>query len=157
MPPLRPLAYRRRQGRIPTIWRRNWPKIFGNCAANATGHTKSKGSATAAGPAIAQQQKSPGSRSRCHARRCSEHCKLPIGGSNAVWAASTSEAALLPVPATHPQPLVQMCRRRRYHADWLLVLRDRDHDLARMQMQRRLAEARTAAIDVVAEDWPARR
>src|SRR5258708_23168161 len=50
---------------------------------------------------------------------------------------------------------MQMRRRRRYHADRVLVLRNRNHDLAGVQMQPRLAEARTIAINIIAENRPA--
>src|SRR4051794_17809870 len=63
---------------------------------------------------------------------------------------------LLPVPPTLSQPLAHMLRRRCCHAHRLLVLRNRNHDLAGMQMQDRLAEARAVAINVVADDRPAR-
>ena len=63
----------------------------------------------------------------------------------------------LPVPPARPEPLPHMLRRRRHHAHRLLVLRNRNHDLAGMQMQDRLAEARAVAVDVVADDRPARR
>ena len=64
-------------------------------------------------------------------------------------------AASLPVPPARPEPLPHMLRRRRHHAHRLLVLRNRNHDLAGMQMQDRLAEARAVAINVVADDRPA--
>src|SRR5260221_11051054 len=48
-----------------------------------------------------------------------------------------------------------MRRRRREDAHRVLVLRNRDHELARMQMQAWLAETRTLAVDVIADDRPA--
>ena len=82
---------------------------------------------------------------------------LPVLTTAVIVARSRTFSPLLPVPATHAQPLVQMCRRRRHHADRLLVLRDRDHDLAGMQMQDRFAESGPVAVDVVADDRPAHR
>ena len=63
----------------------------------------------------------------------------------------------LPTPSAGPQPLVQMCRRRRCDAHRVLVSGDRDHDLASMKMQARLTETRAVAINVVANDRPAHR
>src|ERR1700749_2452856 len=40
---------------------------------------------------------------------------------------------------------------------WLLVLRNRNSDLARMQMQPRLAPTRTVAVDIVADNRPSLR
>src|SRR4051795_6298110 len=65
--------------------------------------------------------------------------------------------ASLPVPPARPEPLPHMLRRRRHYAHRLLVLRNRNHDLAGMQMQDRLAEARAVAVDIVADNRPARR
>src|ERR1700731_2814446 len=62
-----------------------------------------------------------------------------------------------PPPSAGPQPLVQMCRRRRCDAHRVLVSGDRDHDLASMKMQARLTETRAVAINVVANDRPAPR
>src|ERR1700722_8419284 len=50
-----------------------------------------------------------------------------------------------------------MRRRRCGHPHRVLVSGNRDHDLARMQMQARLAETRTVAVDIVADDRPAHR
>src|SRR5258707_13985686 len=50
-----------------------------------------------------------------------------------------------------------MRRCRRYHAHRVLIPGNRDHDLAGMQMQLRLAETRTVAVDVIADDRPAHR
>src|SRR6185437_7098596 len=63
----------------------------------------------------------------------------------------------LPVPSALAQPLVHMLRRRRHHVHRLLVPRNRNPDLAGMQMQDRFAESRAIAVDVVADDRPARR
>src|SRR5579864_1220184 len=60
-----------------------------------------------------------------------------------------------PVPAAGPEPLMHVRRGGRRDADRLLVLRDRNCDFARMQMQPRLAEPRSVAVDVVAHDRPA--
>src|SRR6266436_9570411 len=65
------------------------------------------------------------------------------------------ESASLPIPSAGPEPLLQMSRRGGGHAHRLLVPRNRDHDLAGMQMQARLAEARPVAIDIVADNRPA--
>src|ERR1700751_4584607 len=62
----------------------------------------------------------------------------------------------LPVPATLFEPLAHMLRRGGRDAHRFLVLRDGDPDLARMQMQPRLPEARPVAVDVVADDRPGR-
>src|SRR5258708_19987063 len=64
-------------------------------------------------------------------------------------------APLLPSPAARPEPLVQMNRRWCCHAYRVLVFRNRDYDLAGMQMQSRLAKARTIAINIVADNRPA--
>src|SRR5258707_15546882 len=48
-----------------------------------------------------------------------------------------------------------MNRRWCCHAYRVLVFRNRDYDLAGMQMQSRLAEARTIAINIVADNRPA--
>src|SRR2546430_10001794 len=52
-------------------------------------------------------------------------------------------------------PYTTLFRSRRHHAHGLLVPRDRNPDLARMQMQARFAKTWPVAIDVVAEDRPA--
>jgi len=61
----------------------------------------------------------------------------------------------LPVPSAGPEPFVQMGWRGGQHAHRVLVPRNRDHDLAGMQMQARLAEARSVAINIVADNRPA--
>src|SRR5260221_2129430 len=66
-------------------------------------------------------------------------------------------SGLLPIPAACPEPFLQMWWRWRHHADRVLVLRNRDHDLARMQMQARLAEARAVAVNIIADNRPAHR
>src|SRR5436190_22469851 len=50
-----------------------------------------------------------------------------------------------------------MRRRWRHYPYRLLVLRNGNHDLAGMQMQTRFAEARSIAVNVVANDGPAHR
>src|SRR3954447_13709853 len=50
-----------------------------------------------------------------------------------------------------------MRRRWRHYPYRLLVLRNRNHDLAGMQMQPRFAEARAVTVNVVANDGPAHR
>src|SRR2546430_12551873 len=52
-------------------------------------------------------------------------------------------------------PYTTLFRSRRHHAHGLLVPRNRNPDLARMQMQARFAKTWPVAIDVVAEDRPA--
>src|SRR5260370_34558124 len=69
--------------------------------------------------------------------------------------ASVAMTASLPIPPARLEPLMHMRRRRRHHAHRVLVLRNRDHQFARMQMQPRLAEARTIAVNIIAENWPA--
>src|SRR5882757_4612254 len=64
---------------------------------------------------------------------------------------------LLPVPPARSQPLPHMLRRWRHHAHRVLVLRNRNPDLAGVQMQDRLTEARAVTVNVVADDRPARR
>src|SRR5437762_1529356 len=66
-----------------------------------------------------------------------------------------SRSLLLPVPPARLEPLVHMGRRRRDRPHRFLILRHRNHDLAGMQMQNRLAEAGTVPVDIVADDWPA--
>src|SRR5258708_27484093 len=63
----------------------------------------------------------------------------------------------LPVPAARPQPFMHMFRRGRHDVYRGLVPGNRNPDLARMQVQGRLAEAGTVAVDVVADDRPAHR
>ena len=60
------------------------------------------------------------------------------------------------VPPARLQPLLHVRRHRRRDLDRRLVLVERHHDLARVQMQARAAVARRAAVDVVAEDRKAR-
>src|SRR5271154_5283780 len=48
-----------------------------------------------------------------------------------------------------------MSRRRRRHTYRFLVLGNGNPDFARMQMQTRLAEARTVSVDIVADNRPA--
>src|SRR3954469_2260870 len=53
------------------------------------------------------------------------------------------------LPPARSQPLAQMRRRRCHHAHRVLVLRNRNPDLARMQMQPRLAESRSVAVNII--------
>src|SRR6266851_5348722 len=66
-----------------------------------------------------------------------------------------SRPLLFPIPAARPEPLAQMLRRWRTHPHRVLVFRNRNHDLAGMQVQSRLAEARTIAVNVIADNRPA--
>src|SRR6266851_9553078 len=66
-----------------------------------------------------------------------------------------SRPLLFPIPAARPEPLAQMLRRGRTHPHRVLVFRNRNHDLARMQVQSRLAEARAISINIVANNRPA--
>src|SRR5437764_2185374 len=50
-----------------------------------------------------------------------------------------------------------MLWRWRHYPYRLLVLRNRNHDLAGMQMQPRFAEARAVTVNVIAHDGPAHR
>src|ERR1700722_12641062 len=68
--------------------------------------------------------------------------------------------------AGHPRLAFLICkrrgwgggrRRRRDYAHRVLVPRNRDHDLAGMQMQARSAEARSISINIVADDRPSHR
>src|SRR5450755_4130654 len=65
--------------------------------------------------------------------------------------------SLFPIPSAGPQPLLKMRRRGRHGANRVLVSGNRNHDLAGMQMQARLAEARSISIDIVADNRPAHR
>src|SRR6266705_4489803 len=69
--------------------------------------------------------------------------------------ASLAMTESLSIPSAGPEPFLQMSRRGGRHAYRVLVPRNRDHDLAGMQMQARLAEARSVAIDIVADNRPA--
>src|SRR6185312_10546245 len=62
---------------------------------------------------------------------------------------------LFPIPAALLQPLPHMLWRRRCHAHRFLVLGNRNHDLAGMQMQDRLAKTRSVAVNIAADDRPA--
>ena len=87
----------------------------------------------------------------------------------AVDQAAREARRLFAVPAACGEPRAQMLRHRRHDAHRLLVLADRHHDLARMQLQAgrvgtrheldlaRAALARLVAVDVVAEDRKAHR
>src|SRR4051794_36036569 len=66
-------------------------------------------------------------------------------------------AALLSVPPAGAEPLAHVGWGWRHHADRLLVAGDRHHDFAGMQVQLRLAEARSVAVNVITEDRPAGR
>src|SRR3984893_2962429 len=67
------------------------------------------------------------------------------------------ETASLPIPTARFEPLMQMHRRRCGHADRIFVLRNRDHQFARMQMQPRFAETGAVAVDIIADNRPAHR
>src|SRR5581483_5381335 len=82
---------------------------------------------------------------------------LSLATSTERFVNHASSRPLFPLPAAGAELLVHMRGRRRDDADRLLVPGDRHHDLAGMQMQLRLAEARAVAVNVIAEDRPTGR
>src|SRR5690242_9920899 len=79
-----------------------------------------------------------------------------FAGDDRRFVIARSEATkLLPTPSACPEPLAHVLRGGCRHAHRLLVFRNRNPDLARMQMQPWLTKARTVAVNVVADDRPA--
>src|SRR5258707_9341502 len=90
-----------------------------------------------------------------HPRRKTPHPPSMLRISGTPSYKGSGQEKLLPIPPARCQPLVHMRRRRRDDARRILVPGDRDHELARMQVEARFAETRTVTINIVADNRPA--
>src|SRR3954466_13103341 len=76
------------------------------------------------------------------------------GAPSPILRERSRKSPLFPIPPAGAELVVHVGRGRGDDADRLLVSGDRHHDLAGMQMQLRLPEARAVAVNVIAEDRP---